>query len=122
MAGRKKPKDPERRRPLPGRPIQTPSPRATWTGPGPCPRPPELSTPGGRRGELAARSERLKMIVELDDIIANDRDHADREPERGLRRWALDRFLQAEEDDPSPRYARPQAAAPAPPPGWDDEL
>lgn len=62
------------------------------------------------------------MITELDEIIANDSDANDREPERALRRRYLDRLLEREDEDPSPRHARPQVCAPAPPPGWDDDL
>jgi hypothetical protein len=111
---------PEARQRLAG-PVQDRSPVASWSGPGLCPPPPEMSMPGALRGQLAARSERLKTIAELDEIVTNDLDFDAREPERALRRWALDRYLQAEAEDPSPRYARPQTAAPAPAFEWDEE-
>lgn len=44
-----------RRRP-PGRPIQAPSVVASWSGPGPCPRPPEMSSAAARRGIAAAEA------------------------------------------------------------------
>lgn len=100
----------------PGRPVQDRSPVASWTGPGSCPRPPELSSPGARRGELTARYERLKTLAALDETVTADLDASAPETQRALTRWLLDRLIAREDADPSPRYARPQAVAATPPP------
>lgn len=122
MAGRKKKPAPggAPRRPPGGHPIQAQSPTASWMGPGLCPPPPELSTPAARRGEVAARRERLRTIIDLDDIITNNLDQDDPEATRALRRWALEEYLAQEERDPSPPYTLPSPAAARPAFDWPD--
>lgn len=48
----------------PGVPIQPTFPSSTWTGPGPCPRPPEVETDAFRRGvALATDPEAGRQLV-----------------------------------------------------------
>lgn len=100
----------------PGPQIQSRSPVASWAGEGQCPRPPELESTAAFRGDLAARVERLKTVTDLDATVNDDLDRDAPAGQRALTRWLLDRLLSLEDVDPSPRYARPQTAAAAPPP------
>lgn len=112
---------PERRRALPERPVQARSPVATWKGPGPCPTPPELLSGAAQRGELLARQARVAYIEDVTEIVEGDLDAREREPERNLRRFMLNRFKFIEAIDPSPPEARRRRVAAVPLTSWDPQ-
>lgn len=106
-----------RRRSLPPAPVQTLSPR----GEGAYRPAPELDTAAGRRGAAMARCERVGFMGSAGAIVAGNLDAGDREPERILRRYLLERAETAEAADPTSAEDRRlvresrQVAAPAPP-------
>lgn len=113
---RRKPKRAERRLP-PGRPIQATSPTATAD----TSRPPELSSEAAIRGDRAARASRLTYIAEVSKMVAGNEDANDREAERELRRFILNRLQFIEAEDPSPSELV-EAQDPIPQPEWVTRL
>jgi hypothetical protein len=117
---------PRKRRP-PGHPVQETGP-ASWATI-PADRPPELDAPAGCRGAAMAKCERVAFMDSAGAIVAGDLDAEDREPERILRRYLLERAQTSEAADPTsaedrrltrearqvvasaPRAARPDADA-----------
>lgn len=88
-------------------PVQESVPLPVWTGPGSCPRPPEMDSPAARRGDRAARRQRLAIIAEISAIIANG-NHADGKAAIRQRQWVLERYQGLEREDPSPPECRPR--------------
>lgn len=118
-----------RKRALPPRPVQARGPAGWDTVP--SGRPAELATDGARLGAALAKTERLGFIASAGAIVAGNLDANDREPERVLRRYLLERAQNAEAADPTSPEERQlvasarQAAAPPPPaprPGAQDAL